>query len=48
MNTPHVVQPRERQLRSAACATERKSSPQGARKHNGLGTDKGAGSPRLS
>ena len=50
MNTPHVVPPRERQFpgrapaqeRSAGCPTERKLSPQGARKNNGLGNDKGA------
>ena len=50
MDTPHVVPPRERQCpgrvpahwRSAGCTTERRPSPQGARKPNGLGNDKGA------
>ena len=55
MDTPHVVPPRERQFpgrapaqgRSAGCPTERKPSPQGARKPNGLGNDKGAFARRV-
>ena len=50
MNSPHVVPSRERQFpgrapvqgRSAGCPTERKPSPQGARKNNAVGNDKGA------
>ena len=50
MSTPHVVPPRERQFlgrapaqgRNAGCPTERRPSPQGARKPNGFGNDKGA------
>ena len=50
MNTPHVVPPRERQFlgrapaqgRNGGCTTERRPSPQGARKQNVFGNDKGA------
>ena len=50
MHSPHVVPPRERQFlgrapvqaRSTGCPTERRPSPQGARKNNAVANDKGA------
>ena len=50
MSTPHVVPPRERQFlgrapaqtRNSGCPTERRPSPQGARKQAAFGNDKGA------